>query len=66
MWFSSRLLTITIERTDTMAEELRKTLEDLLRKAGLWQDEDVLKEGICVFSQALMELEVEEHLGAGR
>jgi putative transposase len=49
-----------------MAEELRKTLEGLLRKAGLWLDEDVLKEGIRLFSQALMELEVEEHLGAGR
>jgi putative transposase len=49
-----------------MAEELRKTLDGLLRKAGLWRDEDVLKEGIRVFSQALMELEVEEHLGAGR
>ena len=32
----------------------------------MWQDEDVFKEGIRLFSQALMELEVEEHLGAGR
>jgi putative transposase len=60
------LLTIAIGRTDTMAEDLRKTLEGLLRKAGLWQDTDLLKEGIRLFSQALMELEVEEHLGAGR
>ena len=66
MWFSSRLFAITMGRTDTMAEELRKTLDGLLRMAGVWLDEDVLTEGIRLFSQALMELEVEEHPGAGR
>src|SRR3954466_15463130 len=30
------------------------------------QDADFLKEGVRVLSQALMELEVEEHVGAGR
>ena len=47
-----------------MAEESKKTLEGLLRKAGICQDEDVLKESIRVFSQALMESEVEERLVA--
>jgi putative transposase len=49
-----------------MADELRIGLSELLRKAMIEQDTGFLKEGVRVLSQALMELEVEEHVGAGR
>jgi putative transposase len=49
-----------------VADELRIGLSELLRKAMIEQDADFLKEGVRVLSQALMELEVEEHVGAGR
>ncbi len=49
-----------------MADELRIGLQQLLRKATIEQDADFLKEGVRVLSQALMEIEVEEHVGAGR
>src|SRR5437660_2734643 len=47
-----------------MADELRIALEELLRKAGLDRDCDFLREGVQAMSQALMELEVSQHLGA--
>jgi putative transposase len=49
-----------------MADELRIGLSELLRKAMIDRDAGFLKEGIRVLSQALMEMEVEEHVGAGR
>jgi putative transposase len=49
-----------------MADELRIGLAGLLRKAKMEHDADFLKEGIRVLSQALMEMEVEEHVGASR
>ena len=49
-----------------MADELRIGLQKLLRKAMIDHDADFLKEGVRVLSQALMEMEVEEHVGAGR
>ena len=49
-----------------MADELRIGLQELLRKAMIAHDANFLKEGVRVLSQALMEMEVEEHLGAGR
>ena len=49
-----------------MADELRIGLQELLRKAMIEQDAGFFKEGIRVLSQALMEMEVEEHVGAGR
>lgn len=49
-----------------MADELRIGLQELLRKAMINHDADFLKEGVRVLSQALMEMEVEEHVGAGR
>jgi putative transposase len=49
-----------------MADELRIGLSELLRKAMIEQDAGFLKEGIRVLSQALVEMEVEEHVGAGR
>jgi transposase-like protein len=41
-------------------------LAELLRKADLEPEVDVLREGVRVLSQALMELEVSQHLGADR
>ena len=49
-----------------MADELRIGLSELLRKAMIEQDAGFLKEGVRVLSQALMEMEVQEHVGAGR
>ena len=49
-----------------MADELRVGLSELLRKARMENDTDFLKEGVRVLSQALMEMEVERHVGAGR
>jgi hypothetical protein len=47
-----------------VADELRIGLSELLRKAMIDQDADFLKEGVRVLSQALMEMEVQEHAGA--
>ena len=49
-----------------MTDELRMALSGLLRKAETEPDVDVLREGLGLLSQALMEIEVEAHLGAGR
>jgi putative transposase len=49
-----------------MADDLRMGLVELLRKAEMEHDADFLKEGLRVFSQAVMELEVTQHLGAER
>jgi putative transposase len=49
-----------------MADELRMALETLLRKAQMEQDADFLREGLRVLSEALMELEVTQHVGAER
>jgi len=49
-----------------MADGLRIGLVELLRKAQMEQDTDFLREGVRVLSQALMELEVSEQLGAGK
>jgi putative transposase len=67
VWFLSEV-TKQPSRKDpnTMADELRIGLSELLRKAMIEQDTGFLKEGVRVLSQALMELEVEEHVGAGR
>jgi putative transposase len=46
------------ENTITMADELRIGLQELLRKAR--------KEGVRALSQAIMEMAVEDHIGAGR
>ncbi len=55
-----------MRRTDTLADELRMALLELLRKAELERDADFLREGVRVLSQALLELEVSQHLGAER
>jgi putative transposase len=54
------------EENDTMADEVRMALSGLLRKAQLNRDSDVLREGLKMLGEALMELEVSQHLGAER
>src|SRR5690348_16576161 len=49
-----------------MADETSMALEDLLRKAQLSEDVDFLREGVRVLAQALMEVEVRQHVGARR
>lgn len=49
-----------------MAEDVRMALEDLLGKLALDDEVDVLREGVRVLAQALMELDVSQHLGAER
>jgi transposase-like protein len=47
-----------------VTNELRIELQKLLRKATIDRDADFLEEGVRVLSQALMEMEVQEHVGA--
>jgi putative transposase len=49
-----------------MADDLRIGLTELLRKAQIDGDAEFLKEGVRALSQAIMEMEVEEHIGASR
>lgn len=49
-----------------MADDLRMALCELLRKAQMGEDVDFLREGVRTLSQALMELEVTQHIGAER
>ena len=49
-----------------MADDLRMALGDLLRKAEVERDADFLRDGVRLLAQALMELEVSQHLGAER
>lgn len=47
-----------------MADEMRMALGELLRKAEAEPGLDVLREGVRVLAEAVMALEVEQHLGA--
>ena len=49
-----------------MAEDVRMALAGLLRKAEADPSTDVLREGVRVLAEAVMALEVEQHLGAAR
>jgi len=49
-----------------MAENLSMALAELLREADAEPNVDTLREGVRVMTQALMELEVAQHLGAQR
>lgn len=49
-----------------MADTASMALDELLRKAQLSEDVDFLREGVQMLAQALMEVEVAQHLGAGR
>jgi transposase-like protein len=57
---------ITEKEDSTMANDLRIALEELLRKAQMDRDADFLREGVRTLVQALMELEVTQHIGAER
>ena len=48
-----------------MTDELSMGLERLLRKAEIEKDVDFLRQGVQLLSHALMEIEFEQHLGAG-
>jgi transposase-like protein len=54
-----------MEETDTVADDLRMALSDVLRK-GDPTDADFLREGVRVLARAVMELEVSQHVGAER
>lgn len=49
-----------------MADEVRMALAELLRKADAEPSTDVLREGVRVLAEALMDLEVAQHVGAER
>ena len=49
-----------------MADEVRMALAELLRKAEAEPSVDVLREGVRVLAEALMALEVAQHVGAER
>ena len=49
-----------------MADEVRMALAELVRKAEAEPGLDVLREGVRVLAEAIMDLEVEQHLGAAR
>lgn len=54
---------VTGGRTDTIANEFRMASVELVHKAEPERDADLLREGVWVLSQALMELEVRQHVG---
>lgn len=49
-----------------MADGVKMALTELLRKADADPGVDVLREGVKVLAEAIMDLELEEHLGAER
>ena len=49
-----------------MTDALRIGLTELLRKAQMHEDADFLREGMRVFAEAVMALEVTQHVGAER
>jgi len=49
-----------------MADETSMALDELVRKAQLSDDVDFLREGVRALAQALMEVEVTQHVGASR
>ncbi|CAN5765182.1 transposase [soil metagenome] len=52
------------ERATTIADDLKMALAELLEKVHLEGNVDFLREGVRVLSQAIMELEVTQQLGA--
>ena len=49
-----------------MADDSRMALGELLRKAAMESDADFLRESVRMLAQQLMELEVQQHVGAER
>ena len=66
VWFPSEVLKTDEEEPEAMADKVSMALAELVRKAEADGDVDFLREGVRVLSQALMELEVAQHLGAER
>jgi transposase-like protein len=66
VWFLSEETNLPRRRRYTVADELRIGLQELLRKAQVGSDANFLKEGVRALSQAIMEMEVEDHIGAAR
>jgi putative transposase len=64
VWFLSEETNLPRRRRYTVADELRIGLQELLRKAQVGSDANFLKEGVRALSQAIMEMEVEDHIGA--
>src|SRR5919112_3468745 len=54
------------ERSTAMADTVSMALAELVRKAEQAGDVDFLREGVRVLSQALMEVEISQQLGAER
>src|SRR6266496_4554814 len=54
------------ERRTAMADTVSMALAELVRKAEEHGDVDFLRDGVRVLSQALMEVDVSQHLGAER
>src|SRR5713101_6278812 len=54
------------KRSTAMADTVSMALAELVRKAEQNGDVDFLRDGVRVLSQALMEVEVSQHLGAER
>jgi len=66
VWFPSEMPETDEEEPETMADTLSMALAELVREAEVEPDVDVLREGVRVLSQALMELEVAQHRGAAK
>ncbi len=49
-----------------MADEMSMALQEMLRKAQMEGDVDFLRAGVQALSQAVMDLEVTQHVGAAR
>jgi hypothetical protein len=49
-----------------MTDKLRMALAEVLRKAGLVGGADLLRESLRVLAQELMDIELEQYLGAAR
>jgi transposase-like protein len=60
------MLNFAERRTDTMADTLRMALTELLRKTEVTPDTDLLRDGVKMLAQQVMELEVVEQVGAER
>jgi transposase-like protein len=58
-------MTLPNRKENTMADDFRMALEELLRKAEL-NDPDFLRDGVRVLAQELMDREVSQHLSAAR
>lgn len=53
------------EADDYMSSKISMALEEVVRKARLSDDVDFLREGTRALAQALMEVEVTQHVGVG-